>query len=57
MVNFYFKCSYQLMAFKQGDEFYHPFCAEKRGLKDDSYCNKKSITGGENSEQKVWNDQ
>jgi hypothetical protein len=35
------------MAFKNGDKFYHPFCAEKLGLKDNGYCNKINSKGGE----------
>lgn len=48
--------SYQTIVFKHGDKLYHPFCAEKLGLKDNSYCNNKSTRGGENSEQKIRND-
>ncbi len=40
----------QTITFKHGDKFYHPYCAEKLGLKDDGYCNNKSTKGGENSE-------
>lgn len=42
--------AYQFMAFKHGDKFYHPFCAEKLGLKDDSYCNNINSKGGEKVE-------
>lgn len=42
--------AYQFIAFKNGDKFYHPFCAEKRGLKDDSYCNNINSKGGEKVE-------
>ncbi len=40
----------QTIAFKHGDKFYHPFCAEKLGLKDNGYCNNISTEGGEKSE-------
>ncbi len=41
---------YQSMAFKNGDKFYHPFCAEKLGLKNNGYCNNINSNGGEKSE-------
>lgn len=37
----------QTITFKHGDKFYHPFCAEKLGLKDNGYCNNISSKGGE----------
>jgi len=42
--------AFQFMAFKQVDKFYHPFCAEKLGLKDSGYCNNINIKGGESNE-------
>lgn len=45
----------QIFAIKCGNDYFHPYCADKLGL-NENHCNDRNSKGGDNSGQKFRND-